>query len=48
MANLFNGKERTAEEWEALVVDADPRFVVSRVVEPKGSALGIIEVAWQE
>ncbi|KAK0666050.1 S-adenosyl-L-methionine-dependent methyltransferase [Cercophora samala] len=48
MANLFNGQERTAEEWEALIAHADSRFVVSRVVEPKGSALGIIEVCWRE
>lgn len=46
MANLFNGQERTADEWKALLAEADPRFVVTRVVEPKGSALGIIEVVW--
>lgn len=48
MANLFNGQERTVEEWKDLLKEADPRFVVQKVVEPKGSALGILEVVWRE
>ncbi|RYP61899.1 hypothetical protein DL770_009691 [Monosporascus sp. CRB-9-2] len=43
MANLFNGQERTVKEWTALLAEADPRFVVKQVIEPKRSALGIIE-----
>ncbi|RYP66866.1 hypothetical protein DL769_005898 [Monosporascus sp. CRB-8-3] len=46
MANLFNGQERTVKEWTALLAEADPRFVVKQVIEPKGSALGIIEAVW--
>lgn len=46
MGALFNSKERTIEEWRVLLSDADPRFVLQGVTEPKGSALGILEVVW--
>ncbi|KAL1848712.1 hypothetical protein Daus18300_013502 [Diaporthe australafricana] len=48
MANLFNGQERTVQEWKDLLKEADPRFVVQKVIEPKGSALGILEVIWRD
>ncbi|KAF3763274.1 S-adenosyl-L-methionine-dependent methyltransferase [Cryphonectria parasitica EP155] len=46
MVSLFNARERTADEWKLLLVNADPRFVMKGVTQPKGSALAIIEVIW--
>ncbi len=46
MGAAFNSRERTASEWKILIEDADPRYVVRRVIEPKGSALGILEAVW--
>ncbi|KAF4633293.1 hypothetical protein G7Y89_g4831 [Cudoniella acicularis] len=46
MGAVFNSRERTVNEWAVLLKDADPRFVLKGVTEPKGSALGIIEVIW--
>jgi hypothetical protein len=43
---FFNGRERYLDEWEALLASADERFVLHRVVVPKDSLLGIIEVHW--
>lgn len=48
MASVFNSRERTADEWEKLLVSADPRFVMRKVIRPKGSALQIIEVVWED
>lgn len=48
MASVFNARERTADEWRALLADADPRFRMKGVVQPEGSALAIIEVVWDE
>ncbi|KAI1166384.1 hypothetical protein F5B18DRAFT_607064 [Nemania serpens] len=42
MAAAFNGKERTKKEWAALLLQADPRFVLQGVIEPKGSALALL------
>ncbi|KAK3392884.1 hypothetical protein B0H63DRAFT_516098 [Podospora didyma] len=44
MASAFNARERTLAEWNVLIASADPRFVVNNVIEPEGSALGIIEI----
>lgn len=46
MGAVFNSLERTVSEWKALLRNADPRFVLKQVIEPKGSALGIIEIDW--
>lgn len=48
MAAAFNGKERTKKEWEALFLQADPRFVLEGVAEPKGSALALLTVVFDE
>lgn len=48
MASVFNSRERTADEWEKLLAAADPRFVMLKVIRPKGSALQIIEVVWED
>lgn len=46
MGAVFNSRERTVSEWATLLTDADPRFLLKGVTQPKGSALGIIEVIW--
>ncbi|KAM7191681.1 6-hydroxytryprostatin B O-methyltransferase [Rhypophila sp. PSN 637] len=47
MAAIFNARERTLVEWKALFALADPGFKLENVSKPKGSALTIMEVAWQ-
>ncbi|KAI0869651.1 S-adenosyl-L-methionine-dependent methyltransferase [Hypoxylon argillaceum] len=48
MAAVFNSQERTLQDWKTLLLEANPRFVVNATKEPKGSALGIIEVVVTE
>ncbi|KAH7087020.1 putative Sterigmatocystin 8-O-methyltransferase [Paraphoma chrysanthemicola] len=47
MAGAFNAKERTKVELEALVKKVDPAFTLLNVVEPKGSALQMMEFVWE-
>jgi len=47
MALIFNAKERTAAEWRSLLAETDARFVLKEIVEPKGSALAILEIVWE-
>ncbi|KAF2683382.1 putative Sterigmatocystin 8-O-methyltransferase [Lentithecium fluviatile CBS 122367] len=47
MAGAFNAKERTKVELEALLKKADPAFTLRNVVEPKGSALQMMEFEWE-
>ncbi|KAI1370093.1 S-adenosyl-L-methionine-dependent methyltransferase [Hypoxylon crocopeplum] len=47
MGAIFNSEERTVGQWKVLLEAADPRFVVNAVIEPQGSALGILEVLWK-
>jgi hypothetical protein len=46
MGALFNARERTVNEWRALVTEADTRFQLKQVIQPKGSTLAIMEVVW--
>jgi hypothetical protein len=46
LAASFNSRDRTARDWEALLLEADPRFAFKSATEPKGSALGILEFVW--
>lgn len=48
MAAVFNARERTVDEWRELFSGTDSRFVLNQVIEPKGSALGILEFLWDE
>ncbi|KAI0014533.1 S-adenosyl-L-methionine-dependent methyltransferase [Xylariomycetidae sp. FL0641] len=41
-----NAKERSRDDWAALLAEADGRFKLVSIVSPKNSALSIIEVAW--
>lgn len=43
----FHGKERTQEQWAALVTRADPRLKVISVTRVKNGPLALIEVVWQ-
>ncbi len=47
MAYTFNARERTLADWKALFAEADPAFVFNNVIEPRGSALGIVEFVWK-
>lgn len=47
MAFTFNSRERTLADWEALFKTADPGFVLKGVVNPPGSAMGILEFVWE-
>ncbi|KAL8828587.1 MAG: hypothetical protein Q9191_002505 [Dirinaria sp. TL-2023a] len=46
MKHVFNGKERDAEEWAALIERADSRLKIQKIVSPAGSLLSIIEVVF--
>lgn len=48
MAAAFNSKERTLAEFKSLFESADPSFVLRKVIEPAGSALGMVEFVWEE
>lgn len=43
---LFNAHERTAKQWEELISSADSRLVLNKIIEPRGSALAILEIVW--
>lgn len=44
---LGNGRERDRTQWQRLIDGADGRFELSRVIEPEGSDLAILEVMWK-
>lgn len=46
MGAIFNARERSVAEWKALITEADARFQLKQVIQPKGSALAIMEVRW--
>jgi hypothetical protein len=46
MASAFNGKERTVVEFKFLLERIDTAFVLQKVIEPVGSALGMLEFVW--
>lgn len=43
MFSMLNAKERTAEDWAALLKSADERLVIKGIHEPPGSAIGLVE-----
>lgn len=47
MDALLNGKERTVEEWSALVTSASDKLKLGRVITPPGSHLSLIEVLYE-
>ncbi|GAM41030.1 O-methyltransferase [Talaromyces pinophilus] len=46
MLGLLNSRERTAEDWSALLKGADERFQLTTIHQPPQSALAIVEVTW--
>ncbi|WQF84527.1 Putative O-methyltransferase domain, S-adenosyl-L-methionine-dependent methyltransferase superfamily [Colletotrichum destructivum] len=42
----MNGRERTLKEWKSIIAEADPRFVLQNVVQPKDSMLAVMEIVW--
>ncbi|KAK3390364.1 S-adenosyl-L-methionine-dependent methyltransferase [Podospora didyma] len=48
MLAMFNSKERTVDEWIALVAKADVRFRLRSVVHLPASPLGLVEFIWGE
>jgi 6-hydroxytryprostatin B O-methyltransferase len=47
MMALFNAKERTKRDWEALFKGADPRLNIKAFRQPLGSAASLIEVVFE-
>ncbi|EPE28206.1 S-adenosyl-L-methionine-dependent methyltransferase [Glarea lozoyensis ATCC 20868] len=47
MASAFNAKERTVTEFKSLLERSDPAFTLRRIIEPNGSALGMVEFFWE-
>jgi hypothetical protein len=47
MLAFQNAKERTASDWVALLKAVDARFELTKVFQPPGSYLAIVEVTWQ-
>ena len=43
MLSILNARERDADEWRALIAEADPRFEFQGVKRPHGSTLAIME-----
>ncbi|KAI0023866.1 S-adenosyl-L-methionine-dependent methyltransferase [Xylariomycetidae sp. FL0641] len=48
MGAAFNAQERTVSDWRGILRNADTRFGLEGVTQPKGSALALIDVRWTE
>jgi len=46
MLELFNAKEREADEWKRLLEIADKRFHFVGINMPPGSKLSFVEARW--
>ena len=46
MKAMFNAKERDLNDWNNLLLKADPRFKILRVNKLTSSPLALIEVSW--
>ena len=42
----LNAKERTREDWVALLTEADAHFKIASIVSPPHCVHSIIEVTW--
>ena len=47
MLELFNSKERDADEWSGLLREADERFKLVGIKRPLRSKLSFIEIMWE-
>ena len=48
MLAFQNAQERTADDWEMLLKEADPRFHLTRLYQPPRALLAIVEVTWND
>jgi hypothetical protein len=48
MLSCYNGSVRTQADWRALFDAADPRFTLTGITKPPGSALSLLEVTWEQ
>ena len=46
MLAMLNSRERSAEEWKAMIEGADLGFKVSSIIQPTLANMAIIEVVW--
>ena len=46
MLALFNARERSLQDWKELLKATDEGLELVGVIQPKGSALGLLEVQW--
>lgn len=44
MLSMFNGLERTQQDWEDLISKTDSSLKIAKIVKPKGSALSLLEI----
>ena len=47
MLEMFNSKEREADDWLSLFQSADARFKFVDIKRPPNSKLSFIEVVWE-
>lgn len=47
MKIMYNAKERSRDDWEALFSAVDKRFKLVSIRIPPGAGISIIEVAWE-
>lgn len=47
MLTYFGSRERTFEDWQALLRDADPRFVLRTTTKPGDPPPNILDVLWK-
>ena len=47
MLAVFNGIERTEENFRKIFKDADERFVVESLTRPTDGAMAVISVIWK-
>ena len=48
MLEIGNAKERSLDEWKAVLEEADARFKFRDMYHPAGSNLAIVEAMWEE
>ena len=48
MYSIANGRERAFEDWENLLSIVDPRLVISKMIRPQKSALGLLELQFRK
>ncbi|KAI0521163.1 O-methyltransferase-domain-containing protein [Xylaria bambusicola] len=46
MTSLFNGRDRSVEDWRAFFSKADNRFILKSAIQMKNSALTILDLRW--